>query len=54
MPDGSKVFGKNILEDPEKYYTEEVLKAIDEAAKKEFSYGASGSEESLEVESGEE
>ena len=54
MPDGSKVFGKNILEEPEKYYTEEVLKAIDEAAKKEFSYGASGSEESLEVESTEE
>ena len=54
MPDGSKVFGKNILEDPKKYYTDEVLKAIDEAAKKEFSYGASGPEESLEVESGEE
>jgi len=39
LPDGSKVFGKNINEDPEKYYTEEVLKQIDEAAKKEFSYG---------------
>lgn len=39
LPDGSKVFGKNINEEPEKYYTKEVLDMIDEAAKKEFSYG---------------
>ena len=54
LPDGTKVFGKNIIEDPEKYYTKEVLAMLDEAAKKEFSYGASGSEESFEVESTEE
>jgi len=54
LADGSKVFGKNILENPEKYYTEEVLNAIDGAAKKEYSYGASGPEESFEVESTEE
>jgi len=40
LPDGSKVFGKNINEDPEKYYTKEILDLIEEAAKKEFSYGA--------------
>jgi len=39
LPDGSKVFGKNINEDPEKYYTKEVLEQLDQAAKKEFSYG---------------
>lgn len=39
LPDGSKVFGKTINEDPEKYYTKEILDLIDEAAKKEFSYG---------------
>ena len=40
MPDGSKVFGKNINEDPEKYFTKEVLNKIDEYAKKKFSYGS--------------
>ncbi len=39
LPDGSKVFGKTINEDPEKYYTKEILERIDQAAKKEFSYG---------------
>ena len=39
MPDGSKVFGKNIYENPEKYFTKEVLKKIDEHTKKKFSYG---------------
>lgn len=40
LPDGSKVFGKAINSEPEKYYTEEVLRAIDDACKKEFMYGA--------------
>ncbi len=39
MPDGSKVFGKNINDDPEKYFTKEVLDKIDELAKQKFSYG---------------
>lgn len=39
LPDGSKIFGKTINEDPEKYYTKEILDLIDEAAKKEYSYG---------------
>ena len=30
MPDGTKVFGKNINENPEKYFTKEVLEKIDE------------------------
>jgi len=40
MPDGSKVFGKNINDDPEKYFTKEVLDKIDEVAKRKFSYGS--------------
>ena len=32
MPDGSKVFGKAINDDPEKYFTKEVLNKIDEYA----------------------
>jgi RecA/RadA recombinase len=42
LPDGSKVFGKNINEEPEKYFTQEVLNQIDEACKKEFLYGQGG------------
>ncbi len=40
MPDGSKVFGKNINENPEKYFTKEVLDKIDETAKRKFQYGS--------------
>jgi len=39
MPDGSKVFAKSILQDPEKYFTEDVMSQLEVAAKKEFSYG---------------
>jgi RecA/RadA recombinase len=37
----SKLYGKQILKEPEKYFTEEVLKQIDEACGREFSYGSS-------------
>ena len=39
-PDGSKVFGKNINENPDKYFTDEVLKTIDDYAKRKFTYGS--------------
>ena len=39
LPDGTKIFGKAINEEPEKYFTKEILDAIDEACKKEFLYG---------------
>ena len=39
LPDGTKLFGKNINENPEKYFTDEVLKQIDEHARQKFSYG---------------
>ena len=35
----AKVYPKNIYENPEKYFTSEVMQALDECAKKEFSYG---------------
>ena len=34
-----KVYPKNILENPEEYFTPEVMQALDECAKKEFAYG---------------
>ena len=42
MPDGGKEFGKTIYESPEKYFTDEMMEKIDEAAKEEFSYGSKG------------
>ena len=44
LPDGRKEFGKTIYESPEKYFTDEMMEKIDEAAKKEFSYGSKGEE----------
>jgi RecA/RadA recombinase len=40
MPDGSKVFGKNVNDEPEKYFTKDVLDKIDVYAKRKFSYGS--------------
>ena len=37
--DGKKIYAKQILAEPEKYFTPEVLQALDEIAQKEFSYG---------------
>jgi RecA/RadA recombinase len=39
LPDGSKIFGKQINENPEKYFTEEIMSKLEDAAHKEFSYG---------------
>jgi len=36
---GSNVYPKSILGDPEKYFTDEVMAKLEEAAKTEFSYG---------------
>ena len=39
LPDGSKTFGKTINNNPEKFFTEEVMAQLDEVASKEFKYG---------------
>ena len=39
LPDGTKTFGKTINNDPEKFFTEEVMEKLEEAADKEFKYG---------------
>ena len=36
----AKIYPKNILEDPQKFFTPEVMQALDECAKKEYSYGS--------------
>lgn len=45
LPDGSKVFEKTIYDNPEKYFTKEVLDQIDKAVYNKFSYGGEPTEE---------
>ena len=40
MGDGKKIYAKQIMEDPEKYFTPEVMEKLDVIAKGTFSYGA--------------
>ena len=44
LPDGKTQFGKTIINNPEEYFTEDVMKQLDEAAEKEFKYGKLHSE----------
>lgn len=39
LPDGTKAFEKHINEEPEKYFTQEILKQIDERVQEDFKYG---------------
>jgi RecA/RadA recombinase len=41
LPDGTKQYAKSIYADPDKYFTKDVMKQLDEAAEKEYSYGNS-------------
>lgn len=36
-----KIYAKQILKEPEVYFTDEVMQKLDEIARKEFSYGES-------------
>ena len=39
LPDGTKQYAKTINNDPEKYFTKDVMELLNEAASKEFKYG---------------
>jgi len=39
LPDGTRVYGKEINNNPEKYFTPEMLIVLEDCAKKEFTYG---------------
>ena len=39
MPDGTKQYGKSILNDPEKYFTKDIMDKLEVASDKEFRYG---------------
>ena len=49
LPDGSKVFGKAINDNPEKYFTPEIMEQLEEYAFKKFSYGG-GIDDEVEIE----
>lgn len=40
LPDGSSAFEKNIYENPQKYFTADVMEKLDQAANKQFKYGS--------------
>ena len=42
LPDGAKVFGKQINANPTKYFTDDVMSQLEVAAGKEFLYGREG------------
>jgi RecA/RadA recombinase len=42
--DGKKIYGKQILADPEQYFTPDVMQLLEQQAKKEFTYGAEDGE----------
>jgi hypothetical protein len=39
LPDGTKVFEKNIDDEPEKYFTKDILTKLDAEIQKDFKYG---------------
>lgn len=39
LPTGEKLFGKQIMKDPEKYFTEDILNKIQEGVENDFKYG---------------
>ena len=36
---GKKVYAKEIYKNPDKYFTDDIMKKLDEISKQEFSYG---------------
>ena len=47
LPDGSKQFGKAILNDPTTYFTDDIMHKLNLAAEVEFKYGVSKNEDTI-------
>ena len=39
LPDGTKLYEKSLYKDAPKYFTDDIMHQLDEAANKEFTYG---------------
>ena len=46
MANGTKLYGKQILSDPEKYFTEDIMKYLDSYCQTKFLYGKGNDAES--------
>lgn len=53
LPDGKTQFGKTINNNPETYFTPEILDQLNECCKKEFKYGSEEIQEVIDEETGE-
>ena len=49
LPDGKKVYEKQINENPEKYFTDSVMEQLEVAVAKEFKYGSAVEDEVEEI-----
>jgi len=49
LPDGRKVFEKNINDKPEDFYTDEIMQQLEVAVGKEFKYGSAVEEDETEI-----
>jgi RecA/RadA recombinase len=45
LPDGTKLYEKSLYKDAPKYFTDDIMHQLDEAAKKEFTYGNNENQE---------
>ena len=52
LPDGKKVYEKNIVDNPEILYTPELLKQIDDWVKVNFTYGSGGGNDAVDMTGG--
>jgi len=50
LPDGTKLFEKSVMREPEKHFTEQVLNLIEAAVSTEFKYGLVGHSQEVESE----
>lgn len=50
LPDGTKVFGKTINDEPKKYFTQDILDKLDAYASSKFTYGNDEDEEEIFIE----
>lgn len=50
FPDGTKAFEKSVYKDPEKYFTDDIMKQLEDAVAKEYKYGSYESEPEVQTE----
>ena len=49
FPDGSKAYEKSVYKEPEKYFTEDIMKQLEDVASKEFMYGSEEVSEEISI-----